>query len=161
MNYTIRPMREEEYPLLEDFLYEAIFIRKGEEKPPKDIIYKPELWRTIADFGKYYDDYCLVAEADGKAAGAVWVRTQDQYGHLDDATPSFSISLYPEYRGLGMGKSLMLAMIEYLKEREYKRASLSVQKDNYALKLYKSVGFEIIGENEEEYIMIHPLIRKQ
>ncbi len=37
MDYQIREIRESEYPILSDFLYEAIFIPKGTEKPPKSI----------------------------------------------------------------------------------------------------------------------------
>ena len=37
----------------------------------------------------------------------------------------------------------------------HKRASLAVQKANYAVKMYKNLGFDIVGENEEEYIMIY------
>ena len=33
----------EEYRLLENFLYEAIFVPNGESAPPKSIIYQPEL----------------------------------------------------------------------------------------------------------------------
>lgn len=155
--YRIRVMRRDEYGLLEDFLYEAIFIRPGDEIPPKSIIYEPLLWRTIADFGKRTDDYCLVAETAGWVIGAVWVRIADQYGHLDDEPPSFSISLYKEYRGQGIGTALMRAMLQYLKEKGYPRASLSVQKDNYALRMYRAVGIEIIGEDGPEYIMVHRL----
>ena len=35
-----------------------------------------------------------------------------------------------------------------------KESSLAVQKKNYAVHMYKNVGFEIVNENEEEYIMI-------
>ena len=38
MNYIIREIKEEEYPILSDFLYEAIFIPVRKEKPPKTII---------------------------------------------------------------------------------------------------------------------------
>ena len=37
---------------------------------------------------------------------------------------------------------------------KYKQASLSVQKMNYAVRMYRKIGFEIIDENDEEYIMI-------
>ena len=30
----------------------------------------------------------------------------------------------------------------------------SVQKANYAVKMYENVGFKIIDENDEEYIMV-------
>ena len=41
-----------------------------------------------------------------------------------------------------------------LKAQGYKRASLSVQKANYAVRMYKKFGFAIVDENEEEYIMV-------
>lgn len=36
----------------------------------------------------------------------------------------------------------------------YKQVSLSAQKMNYAVHMYLKVGFEIVDENDEEYIMI-------
>lgn len=153
MNYTIRKMKQSEYPLLADFLYEAIFIPEGVTPPPRDIITQDELHVYIRGFGDRPEDICFAAESDGKIVGAVWVRIMDDYGHIDNETPSFAISLYKEYRGHGIGTELMRTMTAELKKRGYKRASLAVQKANYAVKMYKSVGFEITGENDEEYIM--------
>ena len=45
-------------------------------------------------------------------------------------------------------------IILVLKEQGYKQVSLSVQKMNYAVRMYKKVGFNIIDENNEEYIMV-------
>lgn len=154
MNYTIREINAAEYPLLEDFLYEAIFIPQEVEPPPRSIINNDELQVYIKDFGEKPDDRCLAAEADGKIVGAVWVRIMEDYGHVDDETPSFAISLYKEYRGYGIGTALMVKMLELLRESGYKKASLAVQKENYAVKMYKKVGFEVVGENAEEYIMV-------
>ena len=153
MDYRIREIRENEYYVLSEFLYEAIFIPVGMEKPPKAIIEQPELQVYIADFGKS-DDWCLVAEVKEKIVGAVWVRIMDDYGHIDDETPSFAISLYEEYRNMGIGTALMRDMLEFLKNKGYKQTSLSVQKANYAARMYQKVGFEVIDENEEEYIMV-------
>ncbi len=153
MNYQIREIRESEYPILSDFLYEAIFIPEGIEKPPKSIIEQQELQVYIVDFGKA-DDCCLVAETKDKIAGAVWARIMNDYGHVDDETPSLAISLYEEYRNLGIGTALMKAMLGFLKDRGYKQTSLSVQKANYAVAMYRKIGFEVVEENEEEYIMI-------
>ena len=153
MDYRIREIRENEYYVLSEFLYEAIFIPVGMEKPPKAIIEQPELQVYIADFGKS-DDWCLVAEVKEKIVGAVWVRVMDDYGHIDDVTPSFGVSLYEEYRNMGIGTALMRDMLEFLKNKGYKRTSLSVQKVNYAVRMYQKVGFEVIDENEEEYIMV-------
>ena len=139
MHYQIRKIRENEYPILSDFLYEAIFIPEGMGKPPKSIIEQPKLQVYIEDFGKE-DDWCLVAEIKEKIIGAVWVRIMDDYGHIDDETPSFAISLYEEYRNLGIGTALMEAMLQFLREKGYKQTSLSVQKVNYAVCMYQKVG---------------------
>ncbi len=153
MNYTIRQIQPTEYTVLSDFLYEAIFIPEGVTPPPREIIEQPELQVYVRDFGKLPDDHCLVAEADGKIVGAVWVRIMDDYGHVDAQTPSFAISLYPEYRGKGIGTELMRQMLRHLKSHGYRQASLAVQKANYAVKMYQKVGFVTVDENEEEYIM--------
>ncbi len=149
----IREIAPAEYPLLEDFLYEAIFIPEGVTPPDKSIIMNDELQVYVKDFGKQPDDKCFVAETDGKTVGAVLVRIMNDYGHIDNETPSFAISLYKRYRGQGAGTRLMATMLEYLKTAGYRQASLAVQKSNYAVKLYKKVGFKVVDENEEEYIM--------
>ena len=154
MTYNIRELTESEYGVLEDFLYEAIFIPDGVAAPPREIIYQPELQVYIAGFGKEKDDIALAAEVDSRIVGAVWVRIMNDYGHIDDNTPSFAISLYKGYRNNGIGTELMKAMLDRLKNSGYKQASLSVQKENYAVKMYKKVGFEIVDENDEEYIML-------
>lgn len=154
MDYTIKRMQENEYELLNDFLYEAIYIPKGVQAPPKSIINEPELQVYVVDFGKKEDDICFLAESDGKVIGAVWVRVMNDYGHIEDGVPSFAISLHKEYRGYGIGTALMKKMLCELKQRGYEKTSLAVQKANYAVKMYKNVGFEIVDENEEEYIMV-------
>lgn len=154
MEYAIREMTVPEYPLLSDFLYEAIFIPDDIKPPSRNIIYSPELQVYIDRFGSLKDDFALVAEIEGKIIGAVWIRIMYDYGHIDDETPSLAISLYKEYRGRGIGTEMMKEMLSLLKTHNYKRVSLSVQKANYAAEMYRKIGFDIVRENEEEWIMI-------
>ena len=154
MDYKIRPISAGEVRLPQDFLYEAIFVPEGLPAPPKSIINQPELQVYITGFGTKKDDIGLVAEIDNKPIGAVWVRIMNDYGHIDNDTPSFAISLHKDYRGLGIGTALMKEMLRILKDRGYKQASLAVQKTNYAVRMYRKTGFEIVDENEEEYIML-------
>ena len=151
---VIRNLRQDETELLKDFLYEAIFIPEGVDPPERSIVERPELRVYTDDFGSRRGDNCLVADHNGKAVGAVWTRIMDDYGHVDDDTPSFAISLYKEYRSRGIGTKLMKKMLELLKSQGYKRASLAVQKANYAVKMYEKVGFKTVNENDEEYIMV-------
>ena len=154
MDYIIREMRSEEYCLLSDFLYEAIYIPDGIEPPPKSVIDCPELQEYIIEFGNRKHDKALVAEIQGNIVGAIWVRIMNDYGHIDEETPSLAISLLKEYRNYGIGTNLMEQMLKKLKMQGYKQVSLSVQKMNYAVHMYLKVGFEIVDENDEEYIMI-------
>lgn len=157
-NYIIRPIKKEEIYLLRDFLYEAIFIPEGIEPPAKEVVDLPELKVYIEDFGENKDDYCLIAETNGNIIGAVWCRIMNDYGHVDNSTPSLSISLYKEYRNKGIGKQLMIEMIMLLRNKGYKQVSLSVQKANYAVKMYLKLGFKTIKETEDEFVMVKNII---
>lgn len=157
MDYIIREIKESEYPLLDEFIYEAIFIPEGVVAPPKSIINNPDIQIYVSEFGSKKDDCCVVAEADNKIIGAAWVRIMNDYGYIDDETPSLAISLYKQYRGLSIGTSMMEKLLSLLKRKGSSRTSLAVQKANYALKMYQNVGYEIVDENEEEYIMINYL----
>ncbi len=149
-----REMKRNEYNLLKVFLYEAIFIPEGVTPPDKSIIEEPELAIYYEDFGNGPADHCIIADDNGKVIGAVWVRIMNDYGHIDDETPSFAISLYKEYRGQGIGTKMMRSMLDLLRSKGYKRASLAVQKANYAVKMYRRSGFQTVDENTEEYIMV-------
>lgn len=154
MTYKIRKMKANEVDRLNDFLYEAIFISEGAEKPDKEITKLPELQLYVKDFGSQFGDFCLVAEIDQQLVGAVWSRIMDDYGHINDDTPSLSISLFAEYRGQGIGTAMMKEILTLLKSNGFKAASLSVQKANYAVKLYQKLGFGIYSEKDEELIMV-------
>lgn len=153
MNLIIRNIKTEEYPLLKDYLYDAIFIPQGVKPPDKSIINNEDLQVYIKDFGSKKDDICFLAEMDHEIVGAVWIRMMNDYGHIDDQTPSLAISVKKEYRGLGIGTKLMETMLVSVKHHGYQSVSLSVQKANPAVHLYQRLGFQIIKENEEEYLM--------
>jgi len=150
----LRRLEDSETALLKDFLYEAIFIPEGAEPPNRSIIEQPDLRIYYEDFGTGRADHCIVADDNGKVIGAVWTRIMNDYGHVDDETPSFAISLCRKYRGQGIGTRMMREMLAMLKEKGYKQASLAVQKANYAVRMYEKVGFRTVDENGEEYIMV-------
>ncbi|MDE6830499.1 MAG: GNAT family N-acetyltransferase, partial [Lachnospiraceae bacterium] len=116
-----------------------------------------ELAVYIADFGQA-DDLCLVAEAYGHLLGAVWTRILagkiKGYGNVDEHTPEFTISVKKEFRQQGIGSKLMQEMIILLKSKGYEKVSLSVNKDNYAYRMYQKQGFHVIQKRDEENLMV-------
>lgn len=154
----IRELKQSEITLLGEFLYHAIFQSEDIKPLPKEIIKTPDIWVYIDKFGEYKNDFCLVAEVRNEIIGAVWVRILNGqikgYGNIDSQTPEFSMSVLPDYRNKGIGTLLMQKMISVLIDRKYKQASLSVNKNNYAVSMYNKLGFQIIKERKEDYLML-------
>ena len=155
----IRKLRTDEIAQMDDFLYEAIFVPEGQQRPERDILRIPELDLYVRDFGTGVADTCLCAESEGRVIGMAWARIMEDYGHVDDKTPSLAIALFPEYRGRGIGTKLMRRLLEELKSRGYERASLSVQTANPAVRLYERMGFSPVRETDGERIMVCHLER--
>jgi ribosomal protein S18 acetylase RimI-like enzyme len=155
----IRVMEESDYPCLPEFCHQAIFIPEGVEPPPGSIVDEPEIFMYIKDFGTARGDLGAVAEQNGRIIGAAWTRIIPAYGHVDSETPELAISLLPAFRGYGIGTKLMKKLFAVLRDNGYARTSLSVQKDNPAVRFYKRLGYVITGDKcdhvgHEDFIMI-------
>ena len=143
--------------LCKGYGYHAIFLHPGTAPLPREVIYNPDIYIYIENFGGK-DDCGLIAKQNGIIVGAVWTRIIPVFGHVDDETPELAFSVLPKYRGQGIGTMLLTNLFELLRERGYRRTSLSVQKENPALRLYLRMGYEIILENDEDYIMVRTCI---
>ena len=150
-------MEESDYHLLEEFIYWAIFVPPNSELPKRNIIYNPDVFIYIDNFGQE-NDCGVLAEADGKVIGLAWTRIIYAYGHIDNETPELAISVLPEYRNQSVGAKLMKKLFELLTERGYKQTSLAVQKENLAVNFYLRLGYEIVNETSEEYLMVKTLV---
>ena len=152
----IKELEKSDYHILEEFIYWAIFVPPNSEPPKRDIIYNPDVFIYIENFGQD-NDCSVVAEVDAKAIGVAWTRIIPAYGHVDDETPELAISVLPEYRNQGVGLKLMEKLFELLTQRGYKQTSLAVQKENPAVNFYLRLGYDIISESSEEYLMVKKL----
>ena len=163
INAKVRAMNKSDYVCLNEFLYQAIFIPEGVALPSRSIINDPEIFVYIENFGTQLGDLGVVAEQDGQIVGAAWTRIIPAYGHVDSETPELAISVFPEFRGYGIGSKLMKKLFDILRKNGYKRTSLSVQKDNPAVRLYQRLGYKISGERvdhagHEDYLMLKELL---
>lgn len=94
------------------------------------------------------NELLLIATMDGKHIGNCSLSVmgpKQRYKHRC----SVAIALYQEYCGLGIGKQMMLALLEQAKLCGYEQAELEVVTDNTAaVSLYKSLGFEVYGTSK-------------
>ena len=149
----VRRMKTEEYSLLKEFTYMAIYVPHGVKMPPKSIVEQPALKIYYQDFGTEKGDICLVAESDNKIVGAVWTRIVNDFAHIDDSTPSLAIALKKESRGKGIGTRLLNEMLAVLTDSGFLSVSLSVQKENFAVRMYHKAGFAVVRDNGGELVM--------
>ena len=160
-NILVRPMKEKDRRWLETYLFLAVHVPPGQAPYPWSIIKEPSIDNYIKDFGQP-DDIGFVAEKDGEVIGMAFSRILagpeiKGYGNIDDTTPELLISVLPDYRGLGIGARLLEILHSELSRCGYERISLSVQKTNPAVKLYTRMGYNIIKEQGEDYIMLKQL----
>lgn len=151
MKLTIRPIVPADEPFLWEMLYQALYVSAGQSPLPRDIIEQPEMRQYVQDWGQP-DDAGLIA-CDGETSfGAVWVRRIRAYGFVDDDTPELSIAMLPGYRGLGIGTRLLNELLMLLQSR-YGALSLSVSKENPALRLYQRLGFAMVKDDGNSVTM--------
>ena len=97
-------------------------------------------------------DHGLVAEDDGPE-GAAWYRTftMDCHGHgfVAEDVPELAIAVVASRRHEGIGRQLLVALIDASVAQGCAALSLTVNHDNPARALYESVGFQPVGAPRE------------
>ncbi|MBG9979461.1 GNAT family N-acetyltransferase [Facklamia sp. DSM 111018] len=152
----LRPLKKEEYDQLRKFLYYAIYVPPGQEAPDHSIIEQQVLNKYHEAFGQARDE-SLAAIVNEEIVGLVWCRQfrkeQESYGYYRDDFVELNISVLPDYRGAGIGTSLLKKMIAEVRSKGIKGISLSVTNGNPAQKLYQSLGFKVIETRTEDSLM--------
>jgi len=76
------------------------------------------------------------------------------YGFVDAQTPEITIGVVPSWRGKGVGRRLLTALIDVAGADSHSALSLSVEEDNYAFRLYESLGFRTVGRVGNAWTMV-------
>lgn len=158
--YRIRPLQPEEFGLVEEFLYEAIFVPPGVAAPSREVVANdPTLRAYYEAFGSAKGDCAWCAEAAGDGiVGLAWCRRMAAgFGLVDGETPELAMAVRASHRGRGIGTRLLGALLEDLRRAGYSSVSLSVQKANFALRMYGKAGFRVVREAVDEVVMVKSL----
>lgn len=142
---------------IKDALLKAIF--NPEEIPlPEDVLQERSLARYHESWGREGDfGFAALLEDDDAVVGVCWCRLlpgDDRgYGYVDDATPELSIAVWESFRDRCIGTMLLERTIGEARSRGYGGLSLSVQRGNRSVSLYRRKGFEIVGRVDDAFTM--------
>ena len=139
-------------------LYEALYLRPGQEPFPKSIVEEPALRKYWEAFGERPGDLGLIAEVDEILAGAIWIRQftaqKPGYGFVREDIPELSMAIHPDYQGQGLGNQLLKKMLELAQQVGCPGLSLSVDKENWANTWYRKYGFQAYKEVGTAYTLL-------
>ncbi len=144
INIELSLMSVSDEELRKEYLYQALYVRRGSPPFPRDILDTAEWRKYYAGWGQ--KDFGIVARVNDNTVGAAWFNllTGDDPGHayVDDQTPELTISVDRAHRGNGIGSCLLKALVQQGWKRGWQQLSLSVDKENFAYQWYLSQGWE-------------------
>jgi ribosomal protein S18 acetylase RimI-like enzyme len=145
-----RPAGAEDFAFLATMLGEAAVWRPDKPTPTGDeVLADPRYAMYLAGWPRR-GDYGVVAEHDGPL-GAAWYRTYTDvshgYGFVAEDVPELSIAVAASHRHEGIGRRLLVALIEASEVQGYRALSLSVADGNPARRLYESLGFVYVEQH--------------
>jgi GNAT superfamily N-acetyltransferase len=138
-------------PFLEQMLFEAFFWDTAVQRPPFEVFRAiPEASKLLAGWGRR-GDYGVIAEEGEIPLGAAWFRLwsadDHSYGFVSPLIPELAIAVSPSARSKGIGRSLLIDLIDIARNEGFPGLSLSVSPSNRARELYERAGFRKAGES--------------
>lgn len=157
----------EDAAILEDFLYLAIHQNDPNSPLPRTVIHKPPLAMYMTNWGRRGDLGVVAISLENGAPGpevvigVAWSRILSGdtpgYGNVDENTPELAVSVRQEFRRRGVGEALLTRLSSRVAGKGYPQVSLSVQKTNPAHRLYRRLGFSVVSDHGDEWVMVKDL----
>ena len=159
--WTIRRATAADRSFLTDMLVEAVnwspeWKKRSRQRVLADLTTAHYItgWPRDTDLG-------VIAEAAGPAAGepseptgATWLRffpaADPGYGFVAEDVPELTIGVAASWRGHGLGRALLRAIAAQARAEGISRISLSVERKNYAQRLYLSEGYRIVDSTGKD-----------
>lgn len=153
---AVRDVAVSDGDLLVDMVLEAVNW-DGEHHTRRGVLKTPQLARYAVGWGRPGDLGLVAVDLDGPRGlhvpvGAAWIRhfrsTEPGYGFLEPGVPELSLAIVPGRRRMGIGRALLVAILDRARESGIRRVSLSVGRANPAKELYESAGFVAVEDAE-------------
>ena len=147
---TLRPQKDQDQPFIAH-LYrstrEAELAATGWPEAQKELFAAMQLFAQTTDYRSRYRGatYELILFKK-KPVGRLYLWQSGHKAHLID------ISLLPEFRGQGLGRSILTDLLKAAR-RKHQTVTLYVAQGNPAKRLYERLGFVKIGDTGASELM--------
>ena len=150
--WIIRRAAGEDGAFMADMLVEAVnWSPEWKKKSRNRVLSTPLSGHYIAGWPRD-TDLGVIAEASGEPIGAAWLRflpaADPGYGFVATDVPELTIGVTAHWRGRGAGRALLRAIAGQARSAGIRAISLSVERKNFAQKLYLSEGYQIVDSGD-------------
>ena len=153
----VRPAVAEDFTFLATMLGEAAVWRPDKPTPTANAVLADRRYAQYLAGWPRQGDFGLVAEQAGPV-GAAWYRTFTEasrgHGFVAEDVPELAIAVITSRRHEGIGRRLLVDLIEASIAQGYPAVSLSVAERNPARRLYESSGFVPVEKHGSTWTMI-------
>jgi phosphoribosyl-ATP pyrophosphohydrolase len=149
--WQIRPAGPQDAGFLADMLVEAVNWSPRWNQSRDSIFATPQIAHYVSGWPRD-GDLGVLAESGGRPAGAAWLRflppDDPGYGFVAAGVPELTIGVDPLWRGRGVGRALLAALADRARAAGIARISLSVERENYARRLYQAAGYRVVDSSD-------------
>lgn len=157
-SFQIRPATSEDSRFLADMLVEAANWSHLHTRSRVAVLEDPHISPYIAGWMRPGDFGSVAQDAHGIAIGACWGRlfpaNAPGYGFVAVGVPELTLGVNTQWRAQGVGRALLQAVGRQARAAGHSRLSLSVERANFAQRLYVSEGYITVESGEGSDTMV-------
>ncbi|MDO9063144.1 MAG: GNAT family N-acetyltransferase [Microbacterium sp.] len=148
-------------PFLTDMLVEAVNWNRALRRPRVEVLADSRVRGYIAGWPRPGDVGAIAEDDDGEAIGAGWLRLfradAPGYGFVASGVPELTVGVRAPWRAQGVGRALVRRLLVQARAAGHARVSLSVERGNFAKRLYASEGFATVASDDHADTMVRIL----
>lgn len=154
---TVRAAAAGDADFLADMLVEAANWPSHVDRTKVDTLADPAIAHYVAGWPRA-NDLGVVAVDGDRPVGAAWLRffteVEPAYGFVRADVPELAIGVVADQRGRGVGRTLLRALADAARSAGIERISLSVERANRAIELYRAAGYRTVSSRDHADTMV-------
>jgi GNAT superfamily N-acetyltransferase len=161
MAYRIRRAERADASFLVEMVCEAANWHPDRMRPKVDLLADSAVMRYARGWKRPADDGVVAVDDTGESIGACWYRVlprnEPGYGFVAAGVPELTLGVRPPWRAQGVGRGLLVAACDLARAGGHQRISLSVERANFAERLYRTEGFVVLESGTDSDTMVKSL----